>query len=153
MAKARVSSFDYERRHEVIDYVIQKYGSERVSQIGTYGMLKTKSVLKDIGRGMGVDHNIINEINKFVPFFQGNSPSVEECIETVPEIAAFAEEHPELFEMAIKIQGMPRTSSTHACGILISPTDISQEIPLMRGKEGEAVSQYDGPTLEENGLT
>lgn len=146
------TDFDYERRHEVIDYVIQKYGSERVSQIGTYGMLKTKSVLKDIGRGMGVDHNIINEINKFVPFFQGNSPSVEECIETVPEIAAFAEEHPELFEMAIKIQGMPRTSSTHACGILISPTDISQEIPLMRGKEGEAVSQYDGPTLEENGF-
>lgn len=146
------TDFDYERRHEVIEYVINKYGAERVSQIGTYGVLHTKSVLKDIGRGMGIDHTVINDINKFVPFFQGKSPSVEECIETVPEIAAFAQEHPQLFQMAIKVQGMPRTSSVHACGILISPTDISQEIPLMRGKEGEAVSQYDGPTLEENGF-
>lgn len=146
------SDFDYLRRHEIIEYLIEKYGHNRVSQIGTYTSLSTKAVLKDIGRGLNIDHTIITEINKHVPVVFGKPYSIAKCIEEVPIIQEYNEQYPELFEMALKVEGMPRSASTHACGILVAPSNIGSTVPVMRGKEGEMVSQYDGPTLEEFGF-
>lgn len=147
-----MSQFDYLRRHEIIEYLVEKYGQERVSQIGTYTSLSTKAVLKDIGRGLNIDHTIITEINKHVPVVFGKPYPISKCLEEVSTIQEYAEQYPELFEMALKVEGMPRSSSVHACGLLIAPSSISTSVPVMRGKEGEMVSQYDGPTLEEFGF-
>lgn len=107
--------------------------------------------LKDIGRGLGIDHNIINEMNKFIPVNQGKVASISEALETVPEMKKYYDKYPELFETALKVESLPRTNSIHACGVLIMPQSLYGSIPLIRGKSGEIVAQYEGPTLEKLG--
>ena len=151
MTKVRVLSFDYERRHEVINYVTKKYGAENVAQIGTFSTMSTRAVFKDIGRALGIDHFIINEMNKLIPVHQGKTLSIEDSLREVPELRTYEENYPKMFELAKQVESMPRSSSIHACGILITPDPIAKSAPLMRGKEGETVTQYDGPTLESLG--
>jgi DNA polymerase-3 subunit alpha len=145
------TDFDYVRRHEVIDYVTEKYGEEQVAQIGTYTTLSTKAAFKDIGRGLEIDHNIINDMNKLIPIKFGTPYSIDEALKEVPALREYKEKYPELFELASKVQNLPRSSSIHACGLLISPDPVDTISPIMRGKEGEIVTQYDGPTLEKLG--
>ncbi len=143
--------FDYERRHEVIDYVTKKYGEEKVAQIGTFTTLSTKAAFKDIGRGLGIDHNLINDMNKLIPSHQGKVASIEEALESSKDLQKYKEKYPDLFDLAIKVEKLPRSSSIHACGLLITPEPIWKSAPLMRGKNGERVTQYEGPVLEELG--
>lgn len=145
------TDFDYVRRHEVIEYVTQKYGKENVAQIGTFSTMSTRAVFKDIGRALGIDHTIINEMNKLIPVVQGKTLSIDDALEEVMELKQYEELYPEMFTLARQVENMPRSSSIHACGILITPDPISKSAPLMRGKEGETVTQYDGPTLESLG--
>lgn len=143
---------DYQRRHEVIDYVVQKYGAANVAQIGTFGTLSTKAAFKDIGRGLGIDHNIINDMNKLIPSLFGQVYSIDQALEEVKELREYERQYPKLFELARKVLELPRTTSIHACGVVISPVPIHEVAPLMIGKDGEVVTQYDGPTLEKLGL-
>jgi DNA polymerase-3 subunit alpha len=143
---------DYQRRHEVIDYVVAKYGVQNVAQIGTFGTLSTKAAFKDIGRGLGIDHNIINDMNKLIPSLFGQVYTIDEALEEVKELKDYETQYPKLFELARQVLELPRTSSIHACGVVISPVPIFEIAPLMSGKGGEVVTQYDGPTLEKLGL-
>jgi DNA polymerase-3 subunit alpha len=145
------TDFDYERRHEVIEYITEKYGADQVAQIGTFTTLSTKAAFKDIGRGLGIDHNLINDMNKLIPQKFGKVYTIEESLVEVPELRKWQEKYPELFELAMKVEKLPRSSSIHACGILITPDPVDKAAPLMRGKEGERVTQYEGPTLEKLG--
>jgi len=154
--KAKVAAidtdFDYQRRHEVIEYVTQKYGAENVAQIGTFSTLSTRAAMKDIGRALGIDHNLINEMNKLIPVKFGKVYDIDEALEEVPELREWEASYPKLFELARKVQHLPRSASVHACGLLITGEPISKSAPLMRGKNGEVVTQYDGPTLEKIGF-
>lgn len=82
--------FDYLRRHEVIEYVTNKYGWDHVAQIATFGTLSTKSALKDIGRALGIDHNEINELNKHIPVSQGKVMPISEALEEIREVKEYA---------------------------------------------------------------
>jgi len=145
------TDFDYERRHEVIDYITQKYGADQVAQIGTFTTLSTKAAFKDIGRGLGIDHNLINEMNKLIPAKFGKVYSIEESLAEVPQLREYQQRYPQLFELGQKVEKLPRSSSIHACGILITPDPVFKAAPIMRGKNGETVTQYEGPTLEKLG--
>lgn len=106
---------DYLRRHEVIEYVTKKYGADCVAQIGTFGTLSTRAALKDIGRGMGIDHNIVNEMNKLIPSLFGKVYTIEEALNEVKELKPYQEQYPDLFDMAKKVLSLPRQASIHAC--------------------------------------
>lgn len=144
--------FDYLRRHEVIEYVTNKYGADYVAQIATFGTLSTKSALKDIGRVLGIDHNEINEMNKHIPVVQGKVMKISDALVEIKEVKAYQERYPRLFELALEVESMPRNQGIHACGVLISPVPIVDEVALVRGKAGERVTSYDGPTLESKGF-
>jgi DNA polymerase III subunit alpha len=122
-----------------------------VAQIGTFTTLSTKAAFKDIGRGLGIDHNLINDMNKLIPAKFGKVYTIEESLAEVPALRDWQKEYPELFELAMKVEKLPRSSSIHACGILITPDPVYKSAPIMRGKNGETVTQYEGPTLEKLG--
>ena len=122
-----------------------------MAQIGTFTTLSTKAAFKDIGRGLGIDHNLINEMNKLIPAKFGKVYSIEDSLKEVPELRKWEEQYPKLFELAQKVEKLPRSASVHACGILITPEAIHKSAPIMRSKEGDPVTQYDGPTLEKLG--
>lgn len=144
--------FDYLRRHEVIDYVTEKYGTDYVAQIGTFSTLSTKAAFKDIGRGLGIDHNLINEMNKLIPSLFGQVYTIEQALDEVDELREWQDRYPQLFELAIQVEKLPRSQSIHACGIIITSVPVVDVAPLMHGKSGEVVTQYDSVTLEMLGL-
>lgn len=143
--------FDYLRRHEVIEYLNEKYGSDHVSQIGTYTSLSSKIVLKDVGRILGIDHNEINNLNKELPSSNGKVMDLADAVEEVPAIKEARDKHPRLFDLALQVQSMPRGAGVHACGIEISPVELRRNIPLMRSKDNGSVTQYEGGVLEDIG--
>ncbi|MEX3713481.1 DNA polymerase III subunit alpha [Cytobacillus horneckiae] len=144
--------FDYLRRHEVLEYVTKKYGADKVAQIATFGTLSTKSALKDIGRALEIDHNEINELNKYIPSHQGKVMPISDALDEIKEVKAYSKKYPRLFELALEVENMPRTQGVHACGVLITPEPITNEVALIRSKSGDAVAGYDGPTLEAKGF-
>lgn len=143
--------FDYLRRHEVIDYLNEKYGSEHVAQIGTYTTLSSKIVLKDVGRILNIDHNEINDLNKELPSSNGKVMDLADAVEEIPAIIKAREKHPQLFDLALQVQSMPRGAGMHPCGIEISPVPLNRNIPLMKSKEDGSVTQYEGGVLEDIG--
>lgn len=143
--------FDFLRRSEVIEYITQKYGSDHVAQIGTYTTLSSKIVLKDVGRILGIDHTYINDLNKELPSHNGKVMDLADAVEEIPSFQKASELYPELFELALDLQSMPRGAGVHACGLQISPLKLNNNIPLMRSKESTAVTQYEGPVLENLG--
>ncbi|WP_243510102.1 DNA polymerase III subunit alpha [Cytobacillus oceanisediminis] len=136
----------------MLEYVTRKYGAERVAQIITFSTLSTKSALKDIGRALGIDHNEINELNKHIPVIQGKPIPVSEAMEEIPAIQQYQARYPRLFELALEVESMPRSQSVHACGVLITPEPITNDIALIKGKEGERVASYEGEPLEKLGF-
>ena len=143
--------FDFLRRSEVIEYITQKYGSDHVAQIGTYTTLSSKIVLKDVGRILGIDHTYINDLNKELPSHNGKVMDLADAVEEIPSFQKASELHPELFELALDLQSMPRGAGVHPCGVEVSPVPLSSNLPLMRSREGTAVTQYEGPVLENIG--
>lgn len=145
------TDFSFYRRHEVIDYLTQKYGKDHVAQIGTYSQMSSKSILKNVGKVMGVDHNLINDWNKEIPSNMGNVMALEQAVEDVPTIKRAYEQHPQLFDLAMDLEKMPKSAGVHACGILVFPQNLQKSVPIMRGKAGQSVTQYEGPILEDLG--
>jgi len=145
--------FCYERRQEVINYVTEKYGKEKVGQIITFGTLKTKAVLKDVARVLEIPFSESDTISKLVP----GEPkmSVDKAIEMEPDLKQFAERggaFNELFDTARRLEGLNRHASTHAAGIVIGQTKLTDYVPLYRDKTGAISTQYTMDQIEPCGL-
>ncbi|APB71782.1 DNA polymerase III subunit alpha [Paenibacillus polymyxa] len=145
--------FSDERRDEVIDYVVQKYGNEHVAQIITFGTLAARAAVRDVGRVLNVPYGEVDKAAKLIPAQLGIN--IRHALEITPELKTLYETKPktrELLDMAIKVEGMPRHASTHAAGVVISRTPLTDAVPLQEGSEGVPLTQYSMENLERIGL-
>ncbi len=144
--------FCYERRQEVIDYVTEKYGSDRVAQIVTFGTLKTKAAIRDVGRVLGMPYSAVDTVAKLVP--NDYRITIDGAVERGKELRELINASPEvarLIDIARKVEGMPRNTSTHAAGVVITHDPVYTYVPLATN-DGLPVTQYIMTTLEELGL-
>ncbi len=144
--------FCFERRGEVIDYVIEKYGSDHVAQIVTFGTLAAKAAIRDVGRAMGIAYSVVDNIAKQVP--NELNITIDRALKRSSEFKALYDsdgEARELIDMARKVEGMPRHASTHAAGVVITHDPVVSYVPLARNDEA-IVTQFPMTTLEELGL-
>ncbi len=141
--------FCYERRDEVIDYVVEKYGKNRVAQIVTFGTMAARAAVRDVGRVLGLPYNQVDKAAKLLDpkltlAEAMESSSIKQLIETDPDIS-------NLFDYAKKVEGMVHHTSTHAAGILISAEDTVNFVPLIR-QQGNVTTQFTMEHLESQGL-
>jgi DNA polymerase III subunit alpha len=158
----RVSMPDFDidfcetRRGEVITYVQQKYGRDQVAQIITFGRLKARAVLKDVGRVLQMSYGQVDRLAKLVPNLPADPWTLDRALNGVSEIAAEFKEDAQvrrLFDLALKLEGLPRHSSTHAAGVVIGDRPLHQLIPLYRDPRSDmAVTQFDMKYVEAAGL-
>jgi len=144
--------FCYERRGEVIDYVVNKYGKDRVAQIITFGTMAARAAIRDVGRALAIPYSEVDKIAKMVPMQIGMS--IKKALELNVELRqAYENDHRvhELIDTAILLEGMPRHASTHAAGVVISSEPITEYVPLYQS-EGNISTQFPMTTLEELGL-
>ncbi len=145
--------FAYERRQEVINYVSEKYGREKVVQIVTFGTLLAKGVIRDVGRVMDLKYNYVSSIAKMVPAELGMT--LDKALEINPEMNTLYRQDPQvhhLIDMCKRLEGLPRHTSVHAAGVLICPEAAENYVPLSAGADGVITTQYTMTTLEELGL-
>ena len=143
-----------EHRDEVIRYVTEKYGADKVAQIGTFGTMSSKAVIKDVGRVMGLPYSEVDRLSKLVPSFRGKVFSIEEAVNKVREIKERLSENKQLAEavdLARSLENMVRHSSTHAAGVVISNEPLADYIPLYKGSKNEIVTQFDMSSIEKLG--
>ncbi len=146
--------FCAEGRDRVIDYVSEKYGSENVVQIGSFGRMSSKAVVRDVGRVMGIPYGEVDKVSKLIPSFRGKVHSIEKAVKEAPELKKLVEGSEQiatLIEMAKHLEDMTRHSSTHAAGVVIASEKISNRVPLYKGTNGETVTQFDMHALESLG--
>ena len=144
--------FCYERRQEVIDYVIEKYGEDHVAQIITFGTLAARAAIKDVGRALGMPYGDVDRISKMVP--AELNITLKAALEKNPEMAAAYRDDPEvkrLIDISMQLEGLPRHASTHAAGVLICPEPVMEYVPL-NNNDGVIATQFPMTTLEELGL-
>jgi len=144
--------FCYERRGEVIDYVIEKYGADHVAQIVTFGTMAARSALRDVGRALGMAYGTVDTIAKMVPFEL--KMTIDRALQISADLRAAYESDTavaELVDMAKKVEGMPRHAGTHAAGVVITRDPVHTYVPLARNDEA-IVTQFPMNTLEELGL-
>ena len=145
--------FCYERRQEVIDYVVRKYGKDRVAQIVTFGTLAARGVLRDVGRVMDLPYAFVDSIAKMVP--QELNITLDKALQMNPEFRNLYESNEqvkELVDMSKRLEGLPRHTSMHAAGVVISQKAVDEYVPLSRGSDGSVTTQFTMTTLEELGL-
>ncbi|RXI56219.1 DNA polymerase III subunit alpha [Clostridium tetani] len=148
------SDFCYERRQEVIDYVVEKYGENNVSQIATFGTMAARACIRDVGRAMNYSYVEVDKIAKMIPTVPGTSITIDKALQLNPELKAIYEnDHRinDLINIAIKLEGLPRHTSTHAAGVVIASHPLVNYVPLQKN-EGNIVTQFTMGTLEELGL-
>lgn len=144
--------FCYERRQEVIDYVIDKYGYDHVSQIITFGTMAARAAIRDVGRAMGMPYAVVDNVAKKIPRTLGIT--IEKALNESDELKALYESDEktkELIDTAKSVEGMPRNSSTHAAGIVITDRPVSDYVPLAKNDES-VLTQFTMTTIEELGL-
>ncbi|WP_034345827.1 DNA polymerase III subunit alpha [Deinococcus misasensis] len=148
--------FNDQRREEVIAYVREKYGDDKVAQIATFGTMASKACLKDVSRVMGVQYADVDKVSKLIPVKFGKSYSLEQARESVPDIQDMLKANKELaaaYEFAQKLEGLTRHASVHAAGVVIGRDNLTDLVPLMRDNSGEGiVCQYDMKACEDIGL-
>ncbi len=148
--------FCQERRGEVIDYTMRKYGADRVAQIITYGTLQAKAVLRDVGRVMQLPFGQVDRLSKLVPFNPANPPTLQEAIDNEPKFKQEMrdkEEVKELVETALELEGLYRNASTHAAGVVIGDRPLVQLAPLYKDPKSEIpATQFNMKWAEHNGL-
>lgn len=144
--------FCYERRPEVIDYVVRKYGADHVAQIVTFGTMAAKAAIRDVGRALGVPYATADSIAKLVPYELNITldAALKKSAELREQYDSSEQVH-DLIDMARKVEGMPRHASTHAAGVVITRDPVSTYVPLARNDES-IVTQFTMTTLEELGL-
>ena len=144
--------FCYERRQEVIDYVIDKYGSDHVTQIITFGTMAARAAIRDVGRAMGLPYATVDNVAKKIPRALGIT--IEKALKESDDfktLYASDSQIKELIDTAMSVEGMPRNSSTHAAGIVITDRPVSDYVPLAKNDES-VVTQFTMTTIEELGL-
>ncbi len=145
--------FCFNRRQEVIDYVGEKYGAEKVVQIVTFGTLAAKGVIRDVGRVMDLPYAYVDSIAKMVP--NELNITLERALEMNPELRKLYQEDEQvhyLIDMCKRLEGLPRHTSMHAAGVVICPKAADEFVPLSRGSDGSITTQFTMTTLEELGL-
>jgi len=146
--------FCIERRQEVIDYVINKYGEDRVSQIITFGTLQPRAAIKDVGRALDVPFAEVDAVAKMIPFRPGKPMTIDLAMEMSPELKQKYNENDkirEILDIANQLEGNPRHSSTHAAGVVISKEPITEYVPVQK-TDGSIVTQFTMGLLEQLGL-
>ena len=145
--------FCFERRQEVIDYVVRKYGKDRVAQIVTFGTLAARGVLRDVGRVMDMPYAFVDSIAKMVP--QELNITLDRALKTNPEFKTLYdtnEQVKELVDMSMRLEGLPRHTSMHAAGVVISQKAVDEYVPLSRAQDGSLTTQFTMTTLEQLSL-
>ena len=147
------NDFCFERRSEVIDYVVEKYGKDCVTQIVTFGTLLAKGVIRDVGRVMDLPYSFCDTIAKMIPNELGIT--IDKALDMNPELRAMYESDPSvktLLDMSKRLEGLPRHTSMHAAGVVISEKPMDEYVPLSRGSDGTITTQFVMTTIEELGL-
>ena len=145
--------FCFERRQEVIDYVVRKYGADRVAQIVTFGTLAAKGVIRDVGRVMDLPYAFVDSISKMIP--TELNITLDKALTMNSELKDLYEKDPqvkELIDMSKRLEGLPRHSSMHAAGVVICQKSVDEYVPLSLGSDGSVTTQFVMTTLEELGL-
>ncbi len=145
--------FCFEHRSDVIDYVVEKYGKDCVTQIITFGTLLAKGVIRDVGRVMDLPYNFCDTIAKMIPNELGIT--IDKALTMNPELRGMYETNPEvktLIDMSKRLEGLPRHSSMHAAGVVISQEAMDEYVPLSRASDGTLTTQFVMTTIEELGL-
>ena len=145
--------FCFERRQEVIDYVVRKYGKERVVQIVTFGTMAARGVIRDVGRVLDLPYAVCDSVAKMIPNELGIT--IDKALKMNPELRKLYEGDDSihnLINMARRLEGLPRHTSMHAAGVVISPKAVDEFVPLSRGADDVITTQYTMTTLEELGL-
>ncbi|HIR14249.1 MAG TPA: DNA polymerase III subunit alpha [Candidatus Choladousia intestinavium] len=145
--------FCFERRQEVIDYVVRKYGKDRVVQIVTFGTMAARGVIRDVGRVMDLPYALCDTIAKMVP--SELNITIDRALEMSRELRTMYENDEQvhkLIEMSKRLEGLPRHTSMHAAGVVISQKAVDEYVPLSRAADGTITTQFTMTTLEELGL-
>ena len=145
--------FCYERRSEVIDYVVEKYGKDCVTQIVTFGTLKARGVIRDVGRVMDLPYGYVDSIAKMIPMDLGMT--LDKSLEVNHELKALYDSDDQirnLIDVARTLEGLPRNTGMHAAGVVIAGKPMDEYVPLSRGGDGTIVTQFVMTTIEELGL-
>ena len=147
--------FDDARRHEVLDYVAKKYGYDHVAQIITFGTMASRGAIRDAGRALGFSYDFCDKIAKVIPF----NFNLKKALESVPELKeAYASDAQakNLIDSAMKLEGVARHASTHACGVVITKEPLIEQVPLQRANEdregNNVITQYEMRAIEDLGL-
>jgi len=144
--------FCFERRQEVIDYVIDKYGTDRVAQIITFGTMAARAAIRDVGRALNIPYADVDRIAKAIPFELGMT--IDRALEINEELRESYYQDPvikNLIDVAKRLEGLPRHASTHAAGVVISKEPLMEHVPLQKN-ENSITTQFPMGTLEELGL-
>ncbi len=151
--------FAYERRQEVIDYVIRKYGADDVAQIITFGTLQPRGVVRDVGRALDLPYSVCDTISKLIPMRNpidaGKKMTIDTALQVSQDLKNMVDQDPQikkLIDMARKLEGLPRHASTHAAGVVICQRNVDDFVPLARTSDGNLVTQFTKDTVEHLGL-
>ena len=145
--------FCYERRGEIIDYVSKTYGRQNVAQITTFGSMKTRQVIRDVGRALEVPYPEVDKIAKLVP--EKLNITLEQSLQMEPRLRELRDSNPavkEVLAIAAVLEGLPRHASTHASAVVIADRPLIEYLPLYKGNKGELVTQFDMKGVEKVGL-
>lgn len=145
--------FCFERRQEVIDYVVEKYGKDRVTQIVTFGTMAARAVIRDVGRALDMSYASVDVIAKMIPTEIGMT--IDKALGMNPELRSAYESDAQirsLIDMSKRLEGLPRHTSMHAAGVVISQKAVDEYVPLSRASDGSVTTQFVMTTLEELGL-
>jgi len=145
--------FCYERRGEVIDYVVQKYGADKVAQIITFGTMAARAAIRDVGRALSMPYGDVDRVAKLVP--AELHVTIEKALNDVSELKELYDQKPEvkkLIDTAAALEGMPRHASTHAAGVVITQDPLTHYLPLYKASDGPVTTQFAKETVEELGL-
>ena len=145
--------FCFERRQEVIDYVVRKYGADRVTQIVTFGTMAARGVIRDVGRVMDLPYAFVDTIAKMIP--TELNITLDKALKENGELRKLYEDDEqvkELIDMSKRLEGLPRHTSMHAAGVVISQKPVEEYVPLSLGSDGSVTTQFTMTTLEELGL-
>ncbi len=145
------------RRDEVVQYAIDKYGLENVKQIATFSKLQTRQAIRDVSRVLGIDLQVADQLSKMVEIVFGKAKNIDYMLENNPEFKELVNSSSDLLEMVEivrKVAGMCRGISTHACGVIITPTSVVDYVPIQKDAHGEGIgmSQYEMTDLESIGI-
>ncbi|MGH6944508.1 MAG: DNA polymerase III subunit alpha, partial [Geminicoccaceae bacterium] len=148
--------FCQDRRDEVIRYVREKYGADRVAAIITFGKLQARAVLRDVGRALGLPYGQVDRVAKLVPFNPAHPPTLEQALVLEPRLAEAAREDEQvarMIDVAKRLEGLPRHASTHAAGVVIGDRPLDELVPLYRDPRSDMpVTQFNMKDVEKAGL-